>query len=189
MSILIINGSLGGAKGNTAQVLKRLTELLSQHTEVRSLQLADSAEALQHESLLRNAKGFVFASGTYWDSWGSPMQKFFETATEFEATDLWMGKPAATVVTMHSVGGKEVLNRMQGVLSTLGLMIPPMSGLAYSLAGHLALQGDEITSHRADFWSLGDLEIISANLLKALQLKTEWTPWPVEHGDPHRRWI
>ena len=135
-------------------------------------------------SLLERARGFIFATGTYWDSWGSPLQRFFEESTSLEGGAVWLGKPAATLVTMHSVGGKGVLSRLQGVLSTLGVLIPPMSGLAYSQANHLALQsgGD------ADFWRVEDLEVVAHNLLAALKLREGWRSWPVE-SDFQSRWF
>ena len=41
--------------------------------------------------VLAEADGFVFATGTYWDSWGSPLQKFLEETTAFEGTSVWLG--------------------------------------------------------------------------------------------------
>ena len=187
-SIVILNGSLGGSGGNTQAVLTQLIAELEPRSRVEVVHLAtDRRQAADLEPLLEAASGFVFASGTYWDSWGSPLQRFFEDATPFEGGPMWLGKPAAVVVTMHSVGGKGVLSRMQGVLSTLGLTIPPMTGFAYSYACHLALAGETWNPAFADFWQLGDLETIAHNLLESIaggaQLATlgcrtrePWTP-------------
>jgi hypothetical protein len=171
--ILILDGSLGAPNGNTSRLALRLAEHLRPSMPVRHHLLNQS---LPSRELLREAKAFVFASGTYWDSWGSPLQRFLEESTELEGSEIWLGKPAATLVSMHSVGGKEVLSRLQGVQSTLGLLIPPMCGFAYSYAGHLALKsgGDQ------DFWRLEDLEVVAHNLLRALGLRAEWKSWPVE---------
>jgi multimeric flavodoxin WrbA len=193
MSILILNGSLGGSQGNTGHVLSRLTGFLGQ--QVDQINLADTHLALPAlETRLREADGFVFATGTYWDSWGSPLQRFFEETTALEAGDLWLGKPAACIVTMHSVGGKEVLSRLQGVLCTLGLALPPMSGLTYSLANHFALQSEAAArkGFTSDLWQLTDLEVIAHNLLEALKPRETphtWRTWPVDTADPHRIWI
>jgi hypothetical protein len=116
------------------------------------------------------------------------MQRFLEEATEFEVGDIWVGKPAAVLVTMHSVGGKGVLSRLQGVLSTMGMLIPPMSGMAYSLATHLAMQIKDNSFH-ADFWQIQDLAIIAHNLTEALSGGRSWKAWPVDTQDPYRRWF
>ena len=206
--VVIINGSPSGKDGNTSRVLDRLEHSLKTAVEVERIDLVEHLTrqspgfdemALIVESL-RSADGFVFSTGTYWDSWGSPLQLFFEKATSFESSDLWIGKPAAVLVTMHSVGGKEVLSRLQGVLSTLGLMIPPMSGMVYSLANHLALSGlnqpgnhQGLSSFARDLWCIEDLDVIAANLVAYLKQRTEspiqWTSWPVDSGDAERIWF
>lgn len=194
--ITILNGSLGGQNGNTAAVLKLLVSELAPFSEINSIHLSetDLTQKKALEKLLSESDAFVFATGTYWDSWGSPMQRFFEEATEFETGPVWLGKSAATLVTMHSVGGKAILSRLQGVLSTLGLLIPPMSGMVYSLAGHLALQS-HATEFHSDIWQLSDLKVIAENLLTAVNLslqngeETTWRTWPTDTQDPHRPWF
>jgi chromate reductase, NAD(P)H dehydrogenase (quinone) len=202
--ILVINGSLGGSQGNTARALAPFLELLRRTCEVDEVQLAECATQSNWDarhllkSQVESASAFVFATGTYWDSWGSPLQKFFEEVTNWEATELWLGKPAAALVTMHSVGGKEVLSRLQGVLGTLGVMIPPMSGMAYSLANQLALENEtsDAKDFQADLWQLGDLRLIAENLLTALELQglqrksgRQWKSWPVDERDARRVWL
>ncbi|MBC7428972.1 MAG: NAD(P)H-dependent oxidoreductase [Bacteriovorax sp.] len=185
--ILILNGSISGADGNTQHLIKLVQEKI-ENCEV--LHLKDLQEKKitigELKNKLKKADGFIFTSGTYWDSWGSPMQHFLEVATEFEAGDMFMGKPAAVIITMHSVGGKGVLSRLQGVLNTLGILIPPMSGMVYSLAGHLALQTE--SSFAEDFWSLEDTNVIIHNLMASLGNK-KYQSWPVDHKDPKRIWI
>ncbi len=192
--ILIINGSLGDDSGNTQFLIDHLNVLLQSKARVEILNLGSffkNHDPKNYVALLSSkltaAQAFVFSTGTYWDSWGSPMQMFLEIITEFEASDVLFSKPAAVLVTMHSVGGKGVLSRLQGVLNTLGLLIPPMSGLVYSLAGKLAY--DQANSFNDDFWSLKDLEIIAHNLLAALEIKASFISWPVDHADPKRIWI
>lgn len=185
--ILCVNGSLGGADGNTARLIAELRSCLGSRVEWRELTLSKAGAGEGAEAALAWADGFAFATGTYWDSWGSPLQRFLEDQTGTEATALWMGKPAAVLVTMHSVGGKGVLSRLQGVLNTLGCSIPPMSGMVYSLANHLALrQGSEFAE---DLWQLDDLDSISHNLLQAFAASPEWKTWPVDREDPRRPWI
>ena len=187
--VLILNGSLGADQGNTEVVIARMQKQLTVESEVVHLKnlLEKKMTTLELKEKIQNADALVFTSGTYWDSWGSPMQYFLEAATEFEASDLFMGKPAAVIITMHSVGGKAVLSRLQGVLNTLGMMIPPMSGMVYSLAGQLALETESTFSE--DFWSLEDIDVIAHNLLTALYNKQSYKPWPVDHKDPKRIWV
>jgi len=187
--ITVINGSLGGENGNTGVLLRQLSSQLTSRASLRSLHLVEATPASSFAEVIEQSAGFIFGTGTYWDSWGSPLQKFLEEATEFEATQFWLGKPAAVIVTMHSVGGKEVLSRLQGVLSTLGLLLPPMSGLVYSLATHLALQTKQ-DAFQSDFWQLSDLGIIANNLMAAIDSpKPEWKTWPVDTEDPKRPWL
>ncbi len=190
--ILILNGSLGAGTGNTQEVITLLQKSLQQKSiKPEVIQLKDFLDKKitlpEIKKSLESADAFIFTSGTYWDSWGSPMQYFLEAATEFEASDLFMGKPAGVVITMHSVGGKGILSRLQGVLNTLGMMNPPMSGMVYSLAGKLAEDND--TSFADDFWSLEDLNTITHNLSEALSPAPKYKPWPVDHKDPKRIWI
>ncbi len=185
MSILVINGSLGGASGNTARALHALAAHLKTSVTVRHL----ATETLPTREELAQARGFIFSTGVYWDSWGSPLQKFWEAVTELEGDACWLGKPAACLVTMHSVGGKEVLSRLQGVLNTFGLYTPPMCALTYSLANHIALK-DGAGSHADDLWSLGDLETVAKNLTIATQAPLlNWLSWPVDRANPQRIWL
>ena len=136
---LLINGSERADSGNSAQLLKAF-RAYADDFEYRTLNLIEVKKLSDAQPLLEWADALVFATGTYWDSWGWPLQRFLELATITEGTDVWLGKPVAVLVSMHSVGGKSVLSRLQGVLSTLGAAIPPMSGLVISAVGQDALQ-------------------------------------------------
>jgi multimeric flavodoxin WrbA len=184
--ITFIDGSLGAPDGNTSRVLDRLEKILAPRISILRLNLQRESPTPE---ILQKSKAFIFASGTYWDSWGSPLQKFLEDSTELESSTVWLGKPAAVVVTMHSVGGKGVLSRLQGVLSSLGLLIPPMSGLVYSYANHRALESSNPLGLDEDLWRLDDLEIIAHNLLVALDHRGTWKSWRVHEGDPKTKWI
>lgn len=190
--ILILNGSLGAGTGNTDFLIEHIQTKLKTYkaaTEVVHLKelLEKNLSLADLKTKLTAADGFIFTSGTYWDSWGSPMQYFLETSTEFEGTDLFLGKPAAVLITMHSVGGKGVLSRLQGVLNTIGIMIPPMTGIVYSLAGKLALETE--STFADDFWGLEDLNVIAHNLMTCLNKEQTYKPWAVDRDDPKRVWI
>ena len=200
MQILILDGSIGGTSGNTAKVLEAFQHaVLERDSKVTFDRLDLSAAAIVDQERLRAADGFVFATGTYWDSWGSPMQRFFEQATSLEGSDCWLGKPAALITTMHSVGGKEVLNRLHGVINSFGLYVPPMCGFTYSFANHLAIQAptsafDQTTRDFADdLWRLEDLKTVAANLSQAISLgqnaRVQWSAWTVDREDANRLWL
>jgi hypothetical protein len=70
-----------------------------------------------------------------------------------------ISKPCAVFILMQSVGGKSVLSRLQGVLSMMGLLIPPMSGMAYSLVSDLAMKVP--STQNEDFWSFKDANQVS----------------------------
>lgn len=206
MQILILDGSIGGPSGNTAQVLEAFQRCVHEVTENAANKIQVDFKLLQlsqkstlDREILRKADAFVFATGTYWDSWGSPMQKFFEEATSLEGDECWLGKPAALITTMHSVGGKEVLNRLHGVINSFGLFVPPMCAFTYSFANHLAIQAptagfDETTRDFADdLWRLEDLATVASNLLTALELskskRVQWKAWTVDREDANRLWL
>jgi multimeric flavodoxin WrbA len=185
-SILVINGSPSGSTGNCAVFIKDIQKRVkSKHVDV--VHLAESKYSSAFKKKISEATAVVFVTGTYWDSWGSPLQRLLEQMTELEASPAIMGKPCAVFVLMHSVGGKSVLSRLQGVLSTMGFLIPPMSGMVYSLVSDIALKGK--STHAKDFWQLEDADLILENLVKAADLNVNWTTWPVDKKDPRRKWL
>jgi multimeric flavodoxin WrbA len=194
-SILCINGSPQGSAGNTALIVQAAQKQLSRHCAVdthcavETLELAHNRPFNDIVPMLERSTGFLFASGTYWDSWGSPLQRFFEEATATEGTALWLGKPAACIVSMHAVGGKGVLSRLQGVLNTFGAFIPPMSGMVCSLVNQVALEHEK-SSRTEDLWNLeGDLEVLTHNLVEAVCGEKRWKSWPVERKNFAERWV
>jgi multimeric flavodoxin WrbA len=185
-NILILNGSINSENGNTAQLLKHVENIL-QKEKINYKNVCLENNKVSLKELLHWADGFVISTGTYWDSWGSPLQKFFEDATEFEAQPEILFKPCSVIVTMHAFGGKSVLSRIQGVVNTMGMSIPPMSGMVYGLAIQEALKNSD--SFAKDFWSIEDLEIVIHNLLTAVKKEYLYQSWPVDRKDPKRRWI
>lgn len=187
-SVLILNASLGGDTGNTAALLHRARDLFGiAGARVLSATFANDGDYGHVRPKLLEADAFLFGTGTHWDSWSHLLQKFLEDATPDEATDLWLGKPAGVIVTMHSVGGKAVLSRLQGILNTFGCSLPPMSGLVYSQVGQAAkAAGDSVVT---DIWIPEDVEVVCHNLLASLTPQPVYRAWPVDRRDYAARWI
>lgn len=190
--ILLLNASLAGERGNTSVLMAYARRLLARRVEVESVTLAvkdprarPDFEALQPK--LAAADGFLFGTGTHWDSWSSTLQQFLEDATPSEATSLWLGKPAAVIVSEHSTGGKGVLSRLQGVLVTLGCALPPMSGLVISRAAVVAAKHDRAAAR--DFWCQDDVRVVCHNLVEAAAGTRRWRTWPVDRRDFNARWL
>ncbi len=184
--ILIINGSMTGSLGNTQKIVNLAIEYLKKmNCEIRIHHIDSDLTILKNNLIWSEA--LVMATGTYWDSWSSQFQKFIEDLTNFEASEEILFKPVSTIVSMHAFGGKEVMSRLQGILNTMGFMIPPMSGFVYGLAIHEALNQDE--DFAKDFWSLDDLEIVMHNLVTALDERPQYKAWPVDKKDPKRIWL
>ena len=182
-NILIINGALGGRTGNTSMLLKKIKKMILKGREgisVKTIHLHPAFSWNRVKRSIKKADGLIFSTGTYWDSWGSPMQQLFEKMTVLEGSKYLVGKPAGAVVTMHSVGGKEIVSRILGNLVSLGCMIPPFAGFAYSYADHVAHKTR--TSGRKlldDVWHIQDLQSLLNNLIKAanVEIKPEYEVW------------
>ncbi|AZZ38336.1 hypothetical protein CIK05_08960 [Bdellovibrio sp. qaytius] len=187
-TILILNGSPNGSKGNCNKLIQIIQQTFSKSVAIKVVHLAESKKQNSLVKNIKDADGFVFVTGTYWDSWGSPLQKFLEDATDLEGTKAFIGKPCAVFVLNHSVGGKAVLSRLQGVLSTFGCLIPPMSGMVYSLVTQLALKNSK-SVHKDDLWTLDDIEMIVQNLMLSLEITIAWKIWPVDRKNFRKNWI
>lgn len=186
MDILILNGSIHGDAGNCGLLIR---ELKRNHKAIRfqTVNLKKSSYGPGLAKKIAKADAILCLTGTYWDSWGSPLQKFLEDATELEARPEVLGKPVGICVLMHSVGGKAVLSRLQGVFSTMGFLIPPLSGVTYSLSGQLALKSRNV--HAKDFWCLDDMNVVIENLKLAAQAKIAWQTWPVDRKNFRKKWV
>lgn len=188
--VLLLNASAAGATGNSARLLAKLRGRLAGRAELAEAALAGEGarDFAALTPVLREADALVIATGTHWDSWSSPLQKFLEDATPSEATALWMGKSVAVVVSEHSTGGKGVLSRLQGVLATFGCEIPPLSGLVISRSGQIARRHSP--AEAGDFWSEEDLAVVAHNLLAAAaRPRADWRAWPVDRTDFAKTWV
>ena len=186
--ILILNGSPQGPRSNSHILIQKIIRELGPKVQARCIHLSQKNYSQALKSEINKADGVIFVSGTYWDSWGSPMQEFLEKATALEGTKAIVGKPCAVFILMHSVGGKGVLSRLQGVLSTLGFLIPPMSGMVYSSVSH---QISKILSKKMDedIWHLNDIKQVLSNLKLSLEIKKDWVCWPVDRKNFERLWL
>ncbi|QNF35683.1 NAD(P)H-dependent oxidoreductase [Adhaeribacter swui] len=182
--ILILNGSIRGVQGNSYALAKLAENFLTTKLSVNAsiLNLAEPKPSTKevYDLLLRSA-GFLVVSGTYWSSWGSPLQRFLEVATTFENSPAFFGKPVACAVSMDSVGGAEVASRMHAAFAGLGCWSPPCATLAVSRVGQEAITASlgQTDDPNEDVWRIADLEIILKNLITATTLHQNlWVSWP-----------
>ncbi len=185
--ILILNAASGGETGNTSVLLDRAARHLRPQVALTTLVLAAGKSYVDVRKALSRCDALVIGTGTYWDSWSHWLQRMLEDATPDEGTALWLGKPAAVLVTMHAVGGKGVLSRLQGVLTTFGCAVPPMSGLVYSLVNQAAIQAGATGAD--DLWRQEDVEIVCDNLLAALTPGQPYRAWPTDRRSFGEKWI
>jgi multimeric flavodoxin WrbA len=177
-TLLIVNGALRGSSGNTARVLAAARTRMPAGIEVREVVLADYTGTVEClERSLRAADALLFATGVYWGSWGSPMQRFLEVMTWLEGSDALLGKPAGVVVTMDSVGGQDVAYRLIGVLATMGCLVPPMPAVVISRLGAAA----GATHENRDVWSVDDIRALIEKLGSATAARAlPWKAWSFE---------
>jgi len=177
--IVVLDGSLHGKSGNTAGVVEELLPHLPGYFDVDWIELKDVADFSTLEERLRDAYGFIAATGTYWQSWGSPMQRFLEFATQWEGKDVFLGKPVCAIVTMHSLGGAEVLGRLQANFNLLGAFIPPMCCFVYSHLTQMAGKNAEGN----DVWNLDCLPTVAHNFQQAVDNLHQYIAWEVDRGE------
>jgi NAD(P)H-dependent FMN reductase len=177
--LLLLNGSLRGSDGNTAQLLRRAARALPASWQTDTLCLADyrgTVEALAER--MSNADAFLIGSGVYWGSWGSPLQRFLEVISSYELSPCFLGKPAGALISADSVGGLDVAQRLLGAFSLLGCLLPPLASVVLSRAACAATASDPEAN--ADVWQFDDLEVVVNNLVLARDFaKTAWATWPV----------
>jgi NADPH-dependent FMN reductase len=187
VSTLIVNAGLAGAAGNSQIVAERCAKLLtSWSVPHRLLVLRDEPHDAVHRAL-EHAERLIFISGTYWGGCSSLLQRLLEELTSTEASQLWLGKPAAVFVSAHQVGAQSVLWRLQGLLVTLGCLIPPLSGVVITRLGEeLRRRAPELCQ---DVWGLEDVETALANLCATPSLRGHFRAWPVDREHFGERWL
>jgi chromate reductase len=184
---LILNAGLGGAEGNSQVVAERCAAVLRARGVAHELLVLRDAPPGDVPAAIERAERLVLVSGTYWGGFSSLLQQLFEELTPTEGGELWLGKPAAALVTAHQVGAQSVLFRLQGVLVTLGCLIPPMSGVVISKVGEaLRARAPELCD---DVWGLEDVATALHNLLAAPLLRQAFRAWPVDREHYAERWL
>lgn len=181
--LLFINGSLHGNTGNTFALVNKMLNKISGDVNILELSQINKYNISNIIDIMSNHDGFIFGTGTYWQSWSSYMQHFFEMMVDYEGHKMWMGKPACCVVTMHSVGGMDVLSRLQSNLGMFGMVIPPMCNIVHSYVNTLARK----YSNDGDIWDERYLDVILHNLYAAIN-GTAYKSWNVETEDNHVIW-
>lgn len=187
MSVLILNAGLGGAEGNSQVVAERCASVLRARGVAHELLVLRDAPPGDVPAAIERAQRLVVVTGTYWGGFSSLLQQLFEELTPSEGGELWLGKPAAALVTAHQVGAQSVLFRLQGVLVTLGCLIPPMSGVVISKVGEaLRARAPELCQ---DVWGLEDVATALHNLLAVPLLPQAFRAWPVDSEHYAERWL
>lgn len=187
MSTLIINAGLGGAEGNSQVVAERCQQVLGERAVAHEAVVLRDVATGEVEAALRRAERLVIISGTYWGGFSSLLQRLIEELTSTEGTDLWLGKPASVLVSAHQVGAQSVLWRLQGVLVTLGCLIPPMSGVVITRTGEeLRRLAPEQCD---DVWGLEDVGTALANLQATPYARGAYEAWPVDREHFRERWL
>lgn len=187
MSVLIVNSGLAGGQGNSEVVARHCGKLLSalgvahEHLVLRDAPPRDVPAALER------AERLVVVTGTYWGGFSSLLQQLFEQLTPSEGGALWLGKPAAVLVTAHQVGAQSVLFRLQGLLTALGCLVPPMSGVVITKVGEaLRARAPELCM---DVWGLEDVATALHNLLASAYAPAAFRAWPVDREHYAERWL
>lgn len=187
-NILIVNGSLGGTTGNTAELLALAQEKLEGFATLSYLDLLREPNMDRIMTAITEADGYLFGTGSYWDSWGSPLQKFLEMTAHTEGQSYWVGKPACVIVTAHAVGAKGVLSRLLGILNVYGCLIPPFAGFTYTWVADTALP--HASEHlKNELWTADDINVVCDNLLEALRGGKNWRQWPSNEGRSGEKWL
>jgi chromate reductase len=187
VTILIINAGRAGATGNSQVLAEHCAGLLTVRHHAHRVFVLQGAPLSELRAALEAASGIVLVTGSYWGGCSSELQRALEELTPSECTELWLGKPAAVFVTAHQVGAQSVLWRLQGVLVSLGCVLPPLSGVVITrLAEELRRRAPELCR---DVWGLDDLPVALNNVLAYLPRPATLQTWPVDREAFAERWL
>jgi NAD(P)H-dependent FMN reductase len=179
LKVLALNGAIRGDAGNTARALAHAQTLTLRggHTW-QQIDLSTFSGRISglHDALIE-ADAWLIASGVYWGSWGSPLQRFLEVLTPLEGTPI-LGKPIGVLLTCDSTDGMTIAARLSGVLASFGCLVPPCSTVVLSRVTDTTLrlapeEGD-------DLWRKDDLATVLHNLAAATGLRARFRAWPIQ---------
>jgi len=193
--ILIINASIRGQEGNSYQIALKAKSYIekSNLSDVEIYDIANPKSTIDEVyELIKKSDAFLIVSGTYWNNIGSGLQRFIEVCTPFENSDAFFGKPLSTIISMDSVGGIEVANKITSVFSGLGCWTPPCSTVVLSRIGQEAamLTKDFEDDTNKDVWRLDDIEILIDNLSIACKIDNKnWKAWDIDRlASENKKW-
>ncbi len=187
MNVLLLNAGRSGSDGNSQVISDHCAQLLDQQRARHSCLVLRDARPGEARAALERATHLVIITGTYWGGCSSLLQQLLEELTTSEASELWLGKPAAVFVSAHQVGAQSVLFRLQGVLVTLGCLLPPLSGVVISKVGEaLRARAPDLCD---DVWGLEDVATALHNLLAAPSLPHTFRVWSVDREHYADRWL
>ena len=107
------------------------------------------------------------------------MQRFIELVTCWEATDVFLGKPIACIITMDSVGGTDVAGRLLTTMNQMGCSLPPFASVVLSRVALSALEANEQANQ--DVFRLDDFDVLVSNLLSAIENRRgPWKVWGIK---------
>ena len=193
--ILIINASIRGQEGNSYQIALKAKSYIekSNLSDVEIYDIANPKSTIDEVyELVKKSDAFLIVSGTYWNNIGSGLQRFIEVCTPFENSDAFFGKPLSTIISMDSVGGIEVANKITSAFSGLGCWTPPCSTVVLSRIGQEAamLTKDFEDDTNKDVWRLDDIEILIDNLSIACKIDNKnWKAWDIDRlASENKKW-
>lgn len=180
--LLVLNGSLRGSSGNTEALLSLVDATAEPGVEVDRVTLAEYTGTVEElVARLVASDALLFATGVYWSSWGSPLQRFLEVMTGYELTPAFFGKPASVIVNADSVGAAEVAHRLLGALNHLGCWSPPLASMVITRVS-LQVRG---CAGFEDVFQPEDIRVLVANLCTAARMpRGDFTSWGVARTPP-----
>ncbi len=167
MHVVVLNGSIRGGAGDSGVVCARIAErVVGTGGSVDVVVLGELAGSVTDVAArVGKASAFVIVTGTYWGSWGSPLQRFFEMMTPYEASGVFLGKACGAVVTMDSVSGAEVGARLLSTMNLLGCAVVPLGLVALSRVSRLIDGRADADEAWADIWRPDDIDTLVDNVM------------------------
>ena len=167
MHVVVLNVSVRGGAGDCGVVCASVAASVAvTGSSVDVVVLGDLAGSVADVAeRVGRADAFVVVTGTYWGSWGSPLQRFFEVMTPYEASGVLLGEPCGAVVTMDAVSGAEVGARLLSTMNLLGCVVVPLGLVALSRVSRLIEGRADADAVWADIWRADDIDTLTDNVV------------------------